>query len=610
IETTHGTALLIQQVRCTLKNCFARIAGCRYGILVQQGDLDLFSMTSEIAAEIGISAAGSFSGEKTDLFINGEETGLLVKGSTCIASSGNFGISGNTAITIDNDCIFTDMQITATGDRAGLVVGGKFTNDNTCISIRGEEGVNIGKDMIFSGHSLEMRGDTGLVVGGALIVTKGSITAVNDKNGIEIHGAYVQESGMVLGTGMSGNGIVVTRNIKISGGKLDAVGNLNGLSALGDFDILGGIITISGKCGLFVDGTLNGMGGYLTAFGDECGLYVSGGSAIFNGLSADIAGDIAVYVGDAMTAGKGALQISGHYCGILVDGGDLSFRNGIHDITADTYGMLLKKGSVHAESGRIHVTATGEDNNTSGICLESGDLIIDGALMTISGGADGVRVEAGDVKIMKGKLNTEGTVNGVVARGVCLGNGILTAYGTKDQALSLEQQKLISEKDTTIATEKNSIMTEKGNYNNQKYIHVYPDHYENITVPAEVSSLEKILPWMEGQLRQNGVPEIYIPKMHLVTEELFVNIANYAYPETKGSAEITMYLGPCLRLIFTDTGIPFDPLQVAEPDFTLPIEDRKTGGRGIFLSRKLTDEITYQRIDNRNVLTVYKQIYV
>ncbi|HJJ37075.1 MAG TPA: ATP-binding protein, partial [Methanocorpusculum sp.] len=126
---------------------------------------------------------------------------------------------------------------------------------------------------------------------------------------------------------------------------------------------------------------------------------------------------------------------------------------------------------------------------------------------------------------------------------------------------------------------------------------------------ATVESLDEIVLWVDAALRPNGVAEPFISKMTLVIEELFVNIVNYAYPDEPGSMNFTMYLDPCLKLIISDTGVPFNPLEFSEPDVTLPIDDRNVGGLGIFLSKKLTDRITYERVNGTNVLTVYKKLY-
>ena len=63
-----------------------------------------------------------------------------------------------------------------------------------------------------------------------------------------------------------------------------------------------------------------------------------------------------------------------------------------------------------------------------------------------------------------------------------------------------------------------------------------------------------------------------------------------------------------LRLTFTDTGRPFDPLQADDPDTKVPLSERKIGGLGIFVVKKMMDKVEYRRENDRNILTLTKCI--
>lgn len=99
--------------------------------------------------------------------------------------------------------------------------------------------------------------------------------------------------------------------------------------------------------------------------------------------------------------------------------------------------------------------------------------------------------------------------------------------------------------------------------------------------------------------------------VHLVVEELVVNIVNYAYqsegPQTsKGDyldVETDLH-GERLTIRLRDGGVPFNPLEQASPDTSLPMSQRKKGGLGILLVKKETDELTYEHTDGENVLTI------
>lgn len=98
--------------------------------------------------------------------------------------------------------------------------------------------------------------------------------------------------------------------------------------------------------------------------------------------------------------------------------------------------------------------------------------------------------------------------------------------------------------------------------------------------------------------------------LNLVLEEAVVNIINYAYP--KENHEL-IYLSAGLHegsviFILTDTGKEFDPTAAPEADVTLPADEREIGGLGIFLIRQIMNEVKYERIEGKNVLTLEKKL--
>jgi anti-sigma regulatory factor (Ser/Thr protein kinase) len=99
--------------------------------------------------------------------------------------------------------------------------------------------------------------------------------------------------------------------------------------------------------------------------------------------------------------------------------------------------------------------------------------------------------------------------------------------------------------------------------------------------------------------------------VQLGCEEVFNNIIHYAYPKgTIGSVEISCSTG-CdsvrLFIVITDSGVAFNPLQLPLPDITAPVEERRVGGLGIFLLKKMFDTIEYNRLENKNVLKLCKK---
>lgn len=98
--------------------------------------------------------------------------------------------------------------------------------------------------------------------------------------------------------------------------------------------------------------------------------------------------------------------------------------------------------------------------------------------------------------------------------------------------------------------------------------------------------------------------------LRLVTEEIVVNINNYAYTNKEKGYLIVSIEKKEDNLImeFRDGGVPFDPLVKEDPDITLPLEEREIGGLGIFLTKKLMDSLSYNRVSGENVLILVKHI--
>jgi len=95
---------------------------------------------------------------------------------------------------------------------------------------------------------------------------------------------------------------------------------------------------------------------------------------------------------------------------------------------------------------------------------------------------------------------------------------------------------------------------------------------------------------------------------NLAIEELVTNSIKYAYDDANEhiiEIELKLSAGE-LVLIVTDDGHPFNPLEVPEPDTTLPVEDRTIGGLGIHLLRRMSDRMEYARVESRNQLTLRK----
>lgn len=132
---------------------------------------------------------------------------------------------------------------------------------------------------------------------------------------------------------------------------------------------------------------------------------------------------------------------------------------------------------------------------------------------------------------------------------------------------------------------------------------------EKLTIDAKIENLPSVTEFVTQALENKNCPMKVIMQMELVIEELFVNIANYAYSQQGGAATICREFEEnpqAIKLIFIDSGKPYNPLQHKDPDTTLNADEREIGGLGIFLVKKNVDEISYKYEDGKNILTIKK----
>jgi len=131
-----------------------------------------------------------------------------------------------------------------------------------------------------------------------------------------------------------------------------------------------------------------------------------------------------------------------------------------------------------------------------------------------------------------------------------------------------------------------------------------------LKLTAELINLEKMVNYIKDFADDNGFDSTAIQQIELAIEELLVNIINYAYPEEqKGSIDIVCECRDHKNLIIkvTDYGSHFDLSDTEIPDINASVEDRKVGGLGVFLAQKMLDSIDYERVDDKNVLTLIKR---
>ena len=130
-----------------------------------------------------------------------------------------------------------------------------------------------------------------------------------------------------------------------------------------------------------------------------------------------------------------------------------------------------------------------------------------------------------------------------------------------------------------------------------------------IEVDASVESLPEVMAFLDQKLEEFGCGMREQMQLDVAVEEIYVNIAKYAYPDGQGKAWVSVEQladRNGVAVHFKDRGIPYDPLRKEDPDIMLSAEERKIGGLGIYLAKKNTDDMVYEYRDGCNHLTVVK----
>lgn len=126
--------------------------------------------------------------------------------------------------------------------------------------------------------------------------------------------------------------------------------------------------------------------------------------------------------------------------------------------------------------------------------------------------------------------------------------------------------------------------------------------------PADINELASVTVFLEEELDKAEASPKLMVTFAVALEELFVNVAHYAYPNSKGTVKIGIDTsGDSIVVQLTDSGIPFNPVAMPDPDITESAEERKIGGLGIYMVKKSMDSMTYEYKDNQNILTISKR---
>ena len=132
---------------------------------------------------------------------------------------------------------------------------------------------------------------------------------------------------------------------------------------------------------------------------------------------------------------------------------------------------------------------------------------------------------------------------------------------------------------------------------------------KELTLQATLENLTQVTDFLEQELEAAGCPMKVQVQISIAAEEIYVNIAHYAYAPGTGEATVRIEIlddPTAARITFLDGGVPFNPLAKEDPDITLSGEERGIGGLGIYMTKKSMDDVKYARTDGKNVLTIVK----
>ncbi|MBR5287217.1 MAG: ATP-binding protein [Clostridia bacterium] len=134
---------------------------------------------------------------------------------------------------------------------------------------------------------------------------------------------------------------------------------------------------------------------------------------------------------------------------------------------------------------------------------------------------------------------------------------------------------------------------------------------KELTLAATPQNIGAVTDFVNEQLEALSCPMKAQMQIDIAIDELFGNIAHYAYTPDVGEATVRVEIAEnplSVAITFIDSGMAFDPLAAADPDTTLPAQERAIGGLGIYMVKKSMDEIEYRYEDGKNILTIRKRI--
>ena len=134
---------------------------------------------------------------------------------------------------------------------------------------------------------------------------------------------------------------------------------------------------------------------------------------------------------------------------------------------------------------------------------------------------------------------------------------------------------------------------------------------KELNLPAAVHNITQVTQFVNEELKRLRCPDKARRQIDIAIDELFGNIARYAYNPEVGDATVSIEVHDdplSVEITFTDNGKAYDPLAKADPDVSLSAEEREIGGLGIYMVKKSMDSVIYEYRDGKNILKIRKHM--
>ncbi len=454
IESPEGCGIQIHHGSISVSSCVFDAFCGDTGIRLEEGSLTVDVSTFDLNATSCVQVNGSCNILRSNGILSGKDYGCFVSQDMDLSGS-IYEISGKNAI----------------------AVGGNLHMQDGNVTVSGETVISVGGDLNYASGDLVLTGDTAMQIAGNAEISGGRIMGIGKINGIVVDGCYTHSDGQVSFSGEAEDGMRISgKKMAVTTGIIDVSGRKSGLVVAGSVEIDTIHLSASGNVGFSVGKSLKIERGRLKISGVEIGLSVKEGNLIIGALvNLNANGNVGIYATKDIGIHGATVIISGRFGGIVSESGNLFINNGLVEITADEYGILIPSGSIKIPLGIIRITNSRmRDSKGCGIVVEKGDLEL-GGLITIDAENYGLSVPCGEISMTVCKLDVYGFRAGITGKSLTIRETSLTAYGKTEGAVVLAERGPWRDAGVVVLAGKSGKTAKDEIYSGQRYLHAYTE---------------------------------------------------------------------------------------------------------------------------------------